>query len=67
MKKLVVLLLLSGCAQWDTLEPAEKVGVVVGTTVVAGALIIRNGKQPVQNQCISTRRFETGCGRAFPQ
>ena len=65
---LLVILGLSGCAHWDQLEPSEKVVVGVGTAVVVGALIIRNGDQPsIQNQCISTRSFETGCGRAFPQ
>ena len=65
---MLVILFLSGCAQWDTLEPSEKVVVGIGATVIVGALIIRNGQENViQNQCISTRSFETGCGRAFPQ
>ncbi len=67
MYRILVLLLLSGCAHWNDLEPAEKVVVGVGATVVVGALIIRNGKGNTQNQCISTRSFETGCGRAFPR
>ncbi len=64
MKKILILLIalgLSGCAHWDTLEPSEKVVVGVGTAVVVGALIIRNGEGQTQSQCISTRSLETGC------
>jgi hypothetical protein len=58
---LLAVLALSGCAHWDELEPAEKVAVGVGATVVVGALIIRNGQGQSQSQCISTRSLETGC------
>ena len=56
---------LSGCAQWDTLSEGETAGVIVGATVVAGALIIRNGQDNQVYNCISTRSLETGCGGRF--
>ena len=70
MKKIIVLvaaLMLSGCAgmkhHWDQLEPAEKVVVGVGTAVVVGAWIIRNGESDIINKtCVSTRSIQTGCG-----
>ena len=60
---MLALVSLGGCAQWNELEPAEKVGVAVAGSVVVGALIIRNGQGQSQSQCISTRSLETGCPR----
>ena len=68
MKILIAVLLsltLSGCAHWDQLEPAEKVAVGVGGALIVSALIIRNGQQVNNFNCISTRSLDTGCGGRF--
>lgn len=68
MKKIIVLiaaLALSGCAQWNQLSEGEKVGIVVGTSILIGASIIKNSQDPDINKvCVSTRSIETGCGNA---
>jgi len=57
-----VLCVLSGCATWDELEPAEKVAVGVGAAVIVGAAIIRNGNDPVTiNQCYAHHSVDTDC------
>ena len=56
---LAVIVLLSGCAtnyHWKNLSNAEKAGVIVGTTVLVGALIIRNSSDHHQQQCLSHGR-----------
>ena len=60
---LLTILGLSGCAQWNELSEGEKVGVIVGTTVLIGASIIANSQDSHPNKiCISTRSVQTGCG-----
>lgn len=76
MKKLAFLigiLSLSGCSHWndithwDSRTEGEKVAIVVGATVIAGALIIRNGQgntqSQFQEQCIGLKSLQTGCHR----
>jgi N-acetylmuramoyl-L-alanine amidase len=62
MKMLFALLALalSGCAQWNQLSDGEKAGIIIGTSVLVGASIIKNSEGDVNN-CISTRSIRTGC------
>jgi hypothetical protein len=53
-------LALSGCAQWNQLSDGEKAGIIIGTSVLVGASIIKNSEGDVNN-CISTRSIRTGC------
>ncbi len=57
--------LLSGCSHWNQLSEGEKVSIVVGTAVIVGAVIIKNGvSNDINKICISTRSIQTGCGDA---
>jgi len=60
---LLAAFLLSGCAQWNKLSNEEKGAVIIGTTVVVGAMIIKNSQPTHIHNCISTRSLETGCPR----
>lgn len=66
MKKLIVLLAalaLSGCAHWNELSEGEKAGIIIGTTILVGASIIKNSNEDLINKtCVSTQSIRTGCG-----
>jgi hypothetical protein len=69
MKRILILgaaLVLAGCAQWNELSDGEKTGIIIGTSVLVGASIIKNSMQDDSDRiCISTRSVETGCGDKF--
>lgn len=72
---IIVVLVIAGCQLgcvhtnpkdwWNARTDGEKIAIGVGTSIVVGALIIRNGEGNPQSQqqeiCISTRSLETGC------
>lgn len=68
MRKLLLIAIafaVSGCAQWNKLSEGEKTGIIIGTTVIVGAILIKNSvSNDINKICISTRSIKTGCGEA---
>jgi len=57
----VLLMALSGCAQWNKLSEREQQTVVIAGSILAAGFVVAHSNETNVNNCISTRSLKTGC------